>query len=86
MSRQSGTYEAEVVRVFTTGMQVRIVENGVEGLLSSKDIEGKCSFNQELMQMKTSAGTFDLGQKLTVEVRRIDWSKKQIQFSLIPAA
>ena len=82
MSRQSGAHEAEVVRVFTTGMQVRIVENGIEGLLSSRDIEGKCSFNQELMQMKTSAGTFGLGQKLTVEVRRIDWSKKQVQFNL----
>ena len=82
MSRQSGAHEAEVVRVFTTGMQVRIVENGIEGLLSSRDIEGKCSFNQELMQMKTSAGTFGLGQNLTVEVRRIDWSKKQVQFNL----
>lgn len=82
MSRQSGTHEAEVVRVFTTGMQVRIVENGIEGLISSRDIEGKCSFNQELMQIKTSVGTFGLGQKLTVEVRRIDWSKKQIQFNL----
>lgn len=82
MTRQSGEFDAEVVRVFTTGMQVRVLDNGIEGVIATRDIEGKCSFNQDLMQLKTSKGEFTLAQKLKVSLKRVDWSKKQIQFSL----
>lgn len=82
IERQSGSFDAEVIRVFTTGMQVRLLENGIEGTVLSRDIEGKCSFNQDLMQLKTSAGEFSLGKTITVLVKRVDWSKKQILMKL----
>jgi len=82
IERQSGEFDAEVVRVFTTGMQVRLLDNGIEGTVLSRDIEGKCSFNQDLMQLKTSVGEFCLGKTIKVALKRVDWSKKQILMKL----
>lgn len=83
MMRQQGEFEAEVVRVFTTGLQVRLKDNGIEGVISTRDIDGKCSFNQDRMHLKTAVGEFCLLQSLKVKPKRVDWSKKQIQFSLV---
>lgn len=82
MMRQQDVFEAEVVRVFTTGVQLRLKANGIEGVISTRDIEGKCSFNQDRMHLKTSAGDFQLLQEVKVKPKRVDWSKKQIQFEL----
>ena len=82
MMRQQDVFDAEVVRVFTTGVQLRLKANGIEGVISTRDIEGKCSFNQDRMHLKTSVGDFQLLQEVKVKPKRVDWSKKQIQFEL----
>ena len=82
MMRQQDVFDAEVVRVFTTGVQLRLKVNGIEGVISTRDIEGKCSFNQDRMHLKTSVGDFQLLQEVKVKPKRVDWSKKQIQFEL----
>lgn len=83
MMRQEDVFDAEVVRVFTTGVQLRLKQNGIEGVISTRDIEGKCSFNQDRMHLKTSVGDFQLLQQVKVKPKRVDWSKKQIQFELV---
>jgi ribonuclease R len=82
IARSEEQYQAEVVRVFTTGFQVRLLENGIEGAVNARDIEGKCSFNQDLMTMTTKQGEFKLGQTVQVKLKDVDWSRKQIQFKL----
>ena len=82
MMRQQDVFDAEVVRVFTTGIQLRLKANGIEGVINTRDIEGKCSFNQDRMHLKTSVGDFCLLQEVKVKPKRVDWSKKQIQFGL----
>lgn len=83
ITRNKAEFEAEVVRVFTSGMQVRLIKNGIEGVINSRDIEGKCSFNQDLMQLSTQLGVFQLGQTVKVTLKQVDWGKKQIQFKLL---
>ena len=82
MLRQKDVFDAEVVRVFTTGVQLRLKCNGIEGVISTRDIDGKCSFNLDRMQLKTPIGEFKLLQEVKVKTKRVDWSKKQIQFEL----
>ena len=82
MLRQQEVFDAEVVRVFTTGVQLRLKSNGIEGVISTRDIDGKCSFNQDRMHLKTPIGEFKLLQEVKVKTKRVDWSKKQIQFEL----
>jgi ribonuclease R len=82
MASSADTYEAEIVRVFNTGFQVRLLENGIEGSINARDIEGKCSFNQDLMTMTTKQGEYKLGQTVQVKLKSVDWSRKQVQFKL----
>ena len=73
---------AEIVRTFSSGFQVRLLENGIEGFVSTKELEGKYSFNQDLMRISGPAGNFVLGQQLQVTLKQVDHSRKQIQFNL----
>lgn len=80
MQKNDNELEVMVTRVFASGCQVRVLENGVEGMISSRDLEGKFSFNQDLLTLKGAGFSFELEQTLKVKVKQIDWRRKQIQF------
>lgn len=80
MHKRKDSFDATVVRVFASGCQVRINENGVEGFLPVRELEGKFSFNQDLMTLAGDRYRFELDQALRVSIKNIDWKRRQIQF------
>ena len=84
MKKSDKNLEAEVVRVFASGCQVRLKDNGIEGFISARELEGKYSFDQALMTLKGKEHSFELEQSITVDFKQVDWKRKQIQFT--PAA
>ena len=80
MHKRKDCFDATVVRVFASGCQVRINENGVEGFLPVRELEGKFSFNQDLMTLAGDRYRFELDQALRVSIKNIDWKRRQIQF------
>ena len=85
MAKNKETHQASVLRTFSTGFQVRLLENGIEGFISTKEMDGKYSFNQDLLSLTGKALSFKLDQVIEVSVKQIDWSRKQIQFKLSEA-
>lgn len=83
IAKKKDIFEASVLRVFSTGFQVKLVENGIEGFVSTKDMEGKYSFNQAHMTITNKGQSFSLDQIVNVQLKQIDWTRKQIQFALI---
>ena len=75
--------EASILRIFSTGFQVKLLENGIEGFISTKDMEDKFSFNQERLQATRKGQLFQLDQVIKVQLKQIDWTRKQIQFELL---
>jgi ribonuclease R len=82
MVKNKGVYQASVLRTFSTGFQVRLLENGIEGFVSTKEMDGKYSFNQDELSLTGKDLSFNLEQEIEVRVKQIDWSRKQIQFEL----
>jgi len=82
MVKNKDVHQASVLRTFSTGFQVRLLETGIEGFVSTKEMDGKYSFNQELLSLTGKALSFKLDQVIEVRVKQIDWSRKQIQFEL----
>lgn len=83
IAKKKGIFEANVLRVFSTGFQVKLLENGIEGFVSTKEMDGKYSFNQERMVITNKGQSFELDQVVTVQLKQIDWTRKQIQFALV---
>lgn len=82
IAQQQGPFEATILRAFSTGFQVKLIDNGIEGFVSTKEMEGKYSFNQERLQITSKGQSFELDQVVKVHLKNIDWSRKQIQFAL----
>jgi ribonuclease R len=82
LEKSQEIYTATVVRTFAGGLQLRLDENGVEGALNARELEGKYSFNMDLMILSGPAGTFKLDDRVKVKVKGVDWNRKQIQFDL----
>lgn len=82
IAKQQGPFEAAVLRVFSTGFQVKLIDNGIEGFVSTKEMEGKYSFNQERLLITSKGASFELDQVVKVHLKHIDWTRKQIQFAL----
>lgn len=82
MAKRKETFEAKIHRVFSSGFQVRLNANGIEGFVSTKEMEGKYSFNQDLLCITNKDQSFALDQDIQVTLKQIDWSRKQIQFDL----
>lgn len=83
IAKKADIFEASVLRVFSTGFQVKLLDNGIEGFISTKEMEGKYSFNQERMVITNKGQSFELDQIIKVQLKQIDWTRKQIQFALV---
>lgn len=86
MENDRNVYEARVLRVFATGVQVRLVVNGVEGTIDSRELSGKFSFSNELMTLVGDTRRFELDQALSVRVKQVNWQRKQIYFEPVADA
>jgi len=82
MAKNKTPHEAKVLRTFSTGFQVQLLENGIEGFISTKEMEGKYSFNQDLLTLSGKEASFKLDQLIIVELKQVDWSRKQLQFNV----
>ncbi len=80
MAGNKDEHKAEVIRTFSSGFQVRLLENGIEGFVSTRELEGKYSFHQDSMELVGSDASYALGQEVAVRLKQIDWSRKQMQF------
>lgn len=83
ISKNNEPCDASILRIFSTGFQVKLLENGIEGFVSTKDMEDKFSFNQERLQATRKGQLFQLDQVVKVQLKQIDWTRKQIQFELL---
>ena len=83
IAKKSDILQANVLRVFSTGFQVKLIGNGIEGFVSTKEMDGKYSFNQERMIITSKGQSFELDQIVNVQLKQIDWTRKQIQFALV---
>jgi ribonuclease R len=83
LEKSKNNYTATVMRTFAGGLQLRLNENGVEGALNARELEGKYSYNMELMILSGPAGTFKLEDQVNVSIKGVDWNRKQVQFGLI---
>jgi ribonuclease R len=83
IAKKQDILQASVLRVFSTGFQVKLIENGIEGFVSTKEMDGKYSFNQERMIITSKGQSFKLDQIVKVQLKQIDWTRKQIQFVLV---
>ncbi|KZY29138.1 MULTISPECIES: ribonuclease R family protein [unclassified Oleiphilus] len=83
LAKNKQTLNATIHRVFSSGFQVRLAETGIEGFVSTKEMEGKYSFNQDLLCITNKEQSFQLDQAVQVKLKQIDWSRKQIQFELV---
>jgi len=84
MSRNKNVLEARVQRTFSTGFHVRLVENGIEGFISTKEMDGKYSFNQSLLKLTGKDASYELDKLVHVQLKQVDWSRKQLQFEIVP--
>lgn len=77
------TFEATVVRITSSGFQVRLNENGIEGFVSTKAMPVKYSFDPDLMTLTSkSKDQFMLDQSVRVVVDSVEWKRKQIHFKM----
>lgn len=83
MEHDKNAYEARVLRVFATGVQVRLSQTGVEGTIDVRELPGKFSFNNELMTLVGDTLRFELDQVLLVRVKQVNWPRKQIYFEVV---
>ncbi len=86
IAKSQDTFDASLLRIFSTGFQVKLVDTGIEGFISTKDMADKFSFNQERLQASRKGQLFTLDQLVKVKVKQIDWTRKQIQFDLVEDA
>ncbi|BES73748.1 ribonuclease R [Marinobacter nanhaiticus D15-8W] len=80
---QSGT----ISRVTSSGFYVRLDTNGIEGFVSTKDMEGKYSFDPVTLSLSgPNDRTFLLDQSVRVALAGVDKERRQILFTLVEDA
>lgn len=79
-------FPAQIVRITSPGFYVRLEENGLEGFVSMKDLEGKFSFDPVKLTLTGKKQGFRLDQKVRVAFKDVDQERRQINFKLLPDA
>lgn len=79
----SKAYTGQIVRVTSPGFQVRLEDNGLEGFVSMRDLEGKFSFDPIKLTLTGRKQSFRLDQQVTVAFKDIDQERRQINFRLV---
>ena len=68
--------------VSVSGKVVHSKLNG-QGFISTKEMEGKYSFNQERLTLTGKGTAYKLDQVIHVRLKQVDWSRKQLNFDIV---
>jgi ribonuclease R len=78
------TFSGQIVRTHSSGFVVRLDENGVEGIVSTKEMNGKYSFDQTWLSLslKNKSKQFILDQSVSVTICDFDKTSHQLIYTL----
>lgn len=82
----SQSFVGQIVRITSPGFQVRLEENGLEGFVSMRDLEGKFSFDPVKLTLTGKKQGFKLEQQVIVAFKDVDPERRQINFRLVADA
>ena len=79
--------EGTISRTMPSGFFVRLDNNGLEGFVSCKDLEGKYGFDPVTLRLvhNKNGRIFQLEQRVTVSFAGVDDERRQINFKLLEA-
>ena len=75
-------FAGEIVHVTSSGLVVRLLENGIEGFLDTRHSGEKFSFDNVHMRLTSASHRFELEQPIEVKVAAIDLKRRSISFQL----
>lgn len=79
--------EGTISRTVPAGFFVRLDNNGLEGFVSCRDLDGKYSFDPVTLRLvhNKNGRIFQLDQRVTVSFTGVDDERRQINFKLLDA-
>ncbi|MDB6060086.1 MAG: exoribonuclease [Verrucomicrobiaceae bacterium] len=79
-------FRSEIVHVTSSGIVVRLLDNGIQGLVDTRRSGEKFSFDNVYMRLSSATQQFLLLQQVDVTITAIDMKKRAISFQLAPIA
>lgn len=76
----------QIVRIASAGFHVRLEDNGLEGFVTMKDLEGKYSFDPVRLTLTRKKRQFQLDQMVQVTFKEVDQERRQIHFRLVESS
>jgi len=77
------TWSAEVVHVTSSGIVVRLLDNGIQGFVDLRHSGEKFSFDTVYLRSSSPTRTFQLEQRLEVTIANVDMKKLAVNFALV---
>lgn len=74
-----------ISRTTPAGFYVRLDDNGLEGFVSTREMEGKFRFDPITLRLVGNERAFQLEEPATVVFNGVDEERRQIKFKLAPA-
>lgn len=84
-SQPTQVYRGEIVHVTSSGIVVRLLDNGIQGLVDTRNSGVKFSFDNVYMKLSSATQQFQLNQQVEVTVANVDMKKRAISFALAAA-
>jgi len=78
-------YRGEIVHVTSSGIIVRLLDTGIQGMVDTRNMGEKFSFDSVYMRLSSATHRFELSQEVNVSVAAIDMKKRSIALQLAPA-
>lgn len=72
-----------IVRTLPAGFTVRLDDTGIEGFVTTKDLEGKYAFDPVTLALSNGERRFALDQPVTVKLAEADAQRRSIRFQLV---
>ncbi len=77
-------WRGTLVHITSSGVVVRLVDNGIQGFVDTRHSGEKFSFDPVYMRLSSAQRKFELEQEVDVKVDAIDMKKHSIAFTLAP--
>lgn len=84
--QQSTNFQAEIVHVTSSGLVVRLVDNGIQGFIDLRRSNEKFSFDNVYMKLSSPSQSFQLEQHIDVNLAGVDMKKRAISFALVASS
>lgn len=81
----AAVHEGEIVHINSSGFTVRLLASGVEGVVDTRKLPEKHSFDQVALRLSGAGRIYQLEQRVSVSVASIDVKKRSIQFTPVEA-